>query len=379
MYGSDRVLLELARALKNSGASVTVAIPGPAGRRFADALDRIGVRQWNVPDHVLRRSNVGPIAGLRWLLRLLLVHLIALYRRSIQLASYDIVISNTAAVLIGPTLSRILSARHVWYFHEIVQAPPLFVRLFKSYVNMTGAFLVANSSATAAQFGRPVVVVPNPISSELWRALPTHLNLSRLLHRESLRVGCIGRYRSSKGQWVLLEAWETFLDELVSHELHFFGSRVPGAEEFEKDVADDIAEIRSQGATIVVHDFCSNQEKMYSAVDIVVVPSTVAEGFGLVAAEASAAGKPIVASAVGGLNEVVKHNRTGLLVPPGNPEVLAQALVLLTKNRQNAARMAHNGWTARDQFSPVAYRERIAQIVLDVLDVEETDRGAMPS
>ena len=65
------------------------------------------------------------------------------------------------------------------------------------------------------------------------------------------------------------------------------------------------------------------------AADVVVVPSR-REPLGLAAVEALACGTPVVASSVGGLKEVVRDGETGLLIPPGDPEALARALVQLT-------------------------------------------------
>jgi glycosyltransferase involved in cell wall biosynthesis len=62
------------------------------------------------------------------------------------------------------------------------------------------------------------------------------------------------------------------------------------------------------------------------AFDVAVVPSTGREGMPLAALEAIDAGLPLVASRLGGLCEVVEHERTGLLVPPGDVGALAAAL-----------------------------------------------------
>jgi glycosyltransferase involved in cell wall biosynthesis len=63
---------------------------------------------------------------------------------------------------------------------------------------------------------------------------------------------------------------------------------------------------------------------LMSLADVVAVPSR-SEGFGLVAAEAAALGRPVVAARVGGLSEIVEDGVTGLLVSPGNVEELAAA------------------------------------------------------
>jgi len=68
---------------------------------------------------------------------------------------------------------------------------------------------------------------------------------------------------------------------------------------------------------------------LYSRADICVVPSLWAEPFGMVALEAMACGKPVVASAVGGLCDSVVDGQTGFLVPPGNPVALAEKLRIL--------------------------------------------------
>ena len=76
--------------------------------------------------------------------------------------------------------------------------------------------------------------------------------------------------------------------------------------------------------------------------EIVVVPS-LGEGFGMVALEAMERGRPVVASAVGGLPEIVEDGRTGLLVPTGDAASLAAALVDLASDPARAAAMGAAG------------------------------------
>lgn len=69
----------------------------------------------------------------------------------------------------------------------------------------------------------------------------------------------------------------------------------------------------------------------YRSAAVVVCPSR-SEGFGIVCAEAMAHGKPVVATAVGGLQELVRHGKTGLLVEPGNASALRLAVEQLLEN-----------------------------------------------
>jgi len=78
--------------------------------------------------------------------------------------------------------------------------------------------------------------------------------------------------------------------------------------------------------------------KLYNACDVFVLPSHM-EGFGLTLLEAMAAAKPVVASKVGGVPELVKNGVNGVLVSPSNPKELATALTFLLDNQELARNM----------------------------------------
>jgi len=80
----------------------------------------------------------------------------------------------------------------------------------------------------------------------------------------------------------------------------------------------------------------------YAASDVVVVPS-LQEAWGLVATEAMACGKPVVATRVGGLPDQVIEGFNGFLVPPRDPKALADKILYLLENPSEARRMGLNG------------------------------------
>lgn len=82
--------------------------------------------------------------------------------------------------------------------------------------------------------------------------------------------------------------------------------------------------------------------KQYNTASVVIVPS-VYEGFGLPAAEASACSTPVIASSGGALPEVVADGETGILVPPMDPEALAEAIRTLLADQDLRERLGNNG------------------------------------
>jgi phosphatidylinositol alpha-mannosyltransferase len=81
----------------------------------------------------------------------------------------------------------------------------------------------------------------------------------------------------------------------------------------------------------------------YRAADVFVAPSTGGESFGIVLAEAMAAGLPIVASDITGYRDVARANREAVLVRPNDPTALADALAALLADPDERARLGANG------------------------------------
>jgi glycosyltransferase involved in cell wall biosynthesis len=80
----------------------------------------------------------------------------------------------------------------------------------------------------------------------------------------------------------------------------------------------------------------------HNSIDIAVFPSE-ADSFGVSILEAGACGKPVIVSRVGGLVEVVEENKTGLIIPPRDPEALAEAIALLLDNKEMRESLGGNG------------------------------------
>jgi glycosyltransferase involved in cell wall biosynthesis len=113
--------------------------------------------------------------------------------------------------------------------------------------------------------------------------------------------------------------------------------------------------------------FVPDVRQRLAQADVLVMPS-LSEGLGVAVLEAMAMGKPVVASNTGGLPEAVADGETGLLVPPGNAEALAGALLALLEDPDRAQAMGKAGRRrAVDHFDRRVIVDRMLSLYREVL------------
>jgi glycosyltransferase involved in cell wall biosynthesis len=130
------------------------------------------------------------------------------------------------------------------------------------------------------------------------------------------------RLRRGKGHEVLLAALGRLGDRPYRCQMVGASGRRPT---YRREL-DSWVERAGLAGKVAISDYCSDMPAAYLLSDVVVVPSTAPEAFGRVIVEAQAMGRPVVASDVGALRELVVPGETGWLVPPGDPDALAAAL-----------------------------------------------------
>jgi len=181
------------------------------------------------------------------------------------------------------------------------------------------------------------------------------------IHRERVKkkleisrrpiVGVVARLRSEKGHSFLLQAMRLVTQSMPRAALVIIGDG-PDKSLLEALAADlHLTEnIRWLGS--MPHE---KMFPLYGIMDVVAVPSEY-EGFGLSAAEAMAAGVPVVATDVGGLREVIETGTTGMLVPYGAPDKMAEAILILLRDPVSSRKMGRAGRKKMaEQFSLSKY------------------------
>jgi glycosyltransferase involved in cell wall biosynthesis len=170
----------------------------------------------------------------------------------------------------------------------------------------------------------------------------------------------VGRLAPEKGFDVLIEAFTSMHPRLPDVRLVIAGE---GPEAPQLKV---LAEATGNRVLFVGH--MPDTVPLFEAADIVVAPSRQ-EGQGIVPLEAMAAGRPVIASRVGGLVETIVEGRTGLLVPSDDVHALAEALKNLLQDAERRAEMGAAGrHRVRQEYSLQTQLQKIEAIYSDVFE-----------
>ncbi len=337
--GVEEVVLSLALGLARQGYAIHLAAPAALLAGFARELEGSRIRQLAVSFSSWRQVNeLRRFAAYLRQQRIALVNS-HLFRSTFfaaplaRLAGVPVVIETTH----GPE-----AWRRGWF-----KRSGIVDRWIERLVTANIAVSEANRRYLVEQKRYPahkIHVVPNgrdlarfapPAESEL-RALRDRFGIAA--HDRVLLA--VGRLEPQKDPECLLEAFTRVTAEFPAARLLVAGdgSLRPHLEE--------LAARNGLAGKVIFAGFQPNAAAIYHIAEMVVLTSRY-EGMPLVAIEAGAAGRPIVATAVDGTVEVVEHGRTGWLVPPRNPAAAAEAACRLLADPEQALRM---GQAARQRI-----------------------------
>ena len=182
-----------------------------------------------------------------------------------------------------------------------------------------------------------------------------------------LVVGMAANVQPWKGQDVTLRAMAELARDFPTLTCVFAGGVVRGAEWFQAEL-DEFVRAQGLGGRVRFLGSRSDVPDVLNAVDVMVHASVTPEPFGRVLIEAMALGKPVVASAAGGVLEIVDHQRTGFLVAPGDHQAMSQALRRLMGDAALRASMGSAGQRrARERFSVESFARSMQDVYAEVL------------
>jgi len=185
---------------------------------------------------------------------------------------------------------------------------------------------------------KKVVTIYNGIDTEAFRPFPPQNSIRGEygIEKKRLLIGIVARLSPEKDHATLIMACKILKQHMIPFTLLIVGDGPSGT--YLKNLVQDA----NLGAEIFFTGMRQNISEILNEMDIFVLSSTT-EGISLTLLEAMACEVPVVATDVGGNPEVVIHGVTGFLVPPKNPEALAESLMVLYKKPDLRAKMGKSG------------------------------------
>lgn len=215
------------------------------------------------------------------------------------------------------------------------------------------ADVVISNSRSAIPFAiehegvRPeqVVYIPNAVAPSPIRHEREQFRRTIEIAPDTCVIGSIGRLVPQKGYRCLLQAFHQFHRQMPNSVLIIIGQGPLSAElRAEAENLGIDASVRLLGERVDIPE-------LLSCLDIY-VQASLFEGMPNALMEAMSAGKPVIATAVDGNRELIDHGRTGWLVEPENPEMLARALLYAVRHPEEAQRLGQAaGRTLTTEFS----------------------------
>lgn len=364
LYGSDRTLLLLLTKLDKTKFNPVVVLPlsGP----LQEELEKENIKVVIAPVLKLYRS-------------MFTLKNMALFLKQIKSAvstldqldkehHFDLIYSNTLAVLLGMMYAKKTGKPHIWHVHEIIVHPKAIAYIFPKLLKKYADVVVCNSNTTknnlvsrTKKLSEKTMVIYNglsPKANNFVKIEKTDIGFKP----DDIIITLIGRISRLKGHKLLLDTYLNHLDKKENIKLLFVGSPVVGQEYYLEEV-EEIIRVNQLGNDVKILPFTKELAPIFDVSDIVVVPSTEAESFGLVALEAMLAQKPVIGSNHGGLTEMIINGETGFLVKPNNAEELSQAIQKLSDSDELRKEFGQKGFQrATSEFSEDNYINRFVAL-----------------
>jgi len=371
--GPAKTLRPRLEALRgSSGSSLEVIAPGEGSLRglYEDLgeVRTLAYEPLTVPN--------GVVAALK-AVRLLRREVVA-FRREIRRARPDLVIVVTAVLPAALIAARLEGLPTVVYVGEIFakghvegRMRALGGRLTARLCEALADRLVCCSETVAAQFprhGKAVTIYPG-ISEVYAHGDRDGFRSRHGLEDASPLIAVVGNVCAARGQDTAVRALPAIRERLPNAQLMIAGLPHPRPvdQAFAADLSDVVCELGLE-QSVLFTGFVERVGDVYAAADVIMNPARFNEPFGRVALEALVAGRPVVASSVGAIPEVLRDGRDALLVPRDDPQAFADSVVRVAEDPEMSSRLvAEGGRRARRDFAEsrgVATFERVVAEVL---------------
>ena len=340
--GAEVTLLTLLRNIDRSRFDVTVIVPSEGTFSRALGASGIPVSIVHLPMGLIRLKRGKAVRSLL----LLLASLFSLQFFILNLCLYlkknrfQLVLTNTIkSHLYGSVAARLCSIPLIWRFHDIlspsdfspflIKCIALFGRLFPKKILAVSKVTRDHLAQNGIDRGK-IDVIFNSVDPERLESTGGFKNIRGEYRLENgvRLVGCIGRIIPQKGQKVLLSAIHGVLQRYPDAVFLIVGDAFLKEEAYKKELLEFIEKSGMEKSARLT-GFRTDIGNVIQSLDLVIFPSIAPEAFPLSVLEAMWLGKPVIASDIGGVKEIIEDGVTGALVEPNHPEQITEKILCL--------------------------------------------------
>jgi glycosyltransferase involved in cell wall biosynthesis len=238
---------------------------------------------------------------------------------------------STSDLMIGSRkLVRLLITKMPWIYYKVLKRADKIVAVSQTHANE-----IMQQYYVSAQ---KLVIIPNGIDTDKFRPMDIRSLRSKLNLLDERIILSAGRIDDRKGFDLLIKILPDILSAYGNVRLVIIGDGpfLPNLKKLAMDIGVE--------SKVIFIGKISHEEmpQYFNLGDVIAFPTYSVESFGLVAAEAMACGRPVVASKSGGLKEIIQDRESGLLAEPRNEEEVRNGIIEILENEKFAMDLGCN-------------------------------------
>ena len=281
--------------------------------------------------------------------------------RFIRQCKPDLVHTNSLkSDLIGGFAARLARRPLIWHVRDRIDEqylPAKVVKIFRFLARHVPTCVLANSRATLETLKLPARRFADVAYSGIDFGPYEVPEPRATTANDPPRIGLVGRIARWKGQHIFIDAAAIVRKRFPAAQFHIIGAALFEEEAYEREVRAQVDRLSLKEA-VHFDGFRKDVANAVHDLDLLVHASITGEPFGQVVVEGMAARKPVVATAGGGIPEIVEDGKTGLLVPMNDAKAMADAICKILDDPKLSTEMGRAGHArVREHFTaPITTR-----------------------
>ena len=372
--GAEKSLLEILAILKQEPDLDIYVLAPKADGPLIIKLNELGIRVevLEIPGLVMQTSRLNPVKSVLLLLAAIPESILYLARLRSHFSRERVQLIHSTGIkchLILGIISRFLKLNIVWHMRDIL-TPGITRKLFMILHN-PAIHCIANSKATAESIGIDATVLYNGINTSTYKRTTDRIFSDKFAEIEKpFIIGIIGVLAEWKGQKDFLEMAKNITPKFPHVCFVIIGDTIYDTIG-DRDYKRELEEMSKSPELVSRIYFAGFQEDSVAAInscDLIVHASRKPEPFGRVIVESMSCSKPVIASAAGGVFEIISDTIDGLLFPPGDIDEMSRRIEILVKHDQIRKQLSINGRKrVVDQFSSEKQQQHLREIYKTIL------------